>query len=1099
MSNSPTVDCKYVELELKFDAYASETSWKFTKQGDGGEEILVGESSFYSDPDYGGVYTVLTICLPGDGVYTFTMEDKAGDGICCIYGDGSYTLTYKGDGRDNLQIVEGAEFSYEESTTFVVPYGSTTLAPTLTPAPTTRCYDVEVSVTFDQYPYETIWLIAEGGLDSSTLSDDATFATVVESPKYNFGNLNTTDVRTECLPQGTYTFIIVDSDGICCSFGNGEYTVTVTTRNGKKVLIKQGGDFTSLESVTFDLPFVIGSIPSMPSDGDSAPAPEDISQFWVDIDLKFDSLPYQISWIVTDDQSNIIEESPFYTMFYKDGSETHRVYLPGAGDYSFTIMDKGGNGLCCEFGNGNFQVTVHDSSGNIVIAQGSDFGAEDSTIFSVQDQGSSSMWPTPFQGWVSSMWPTPVPSSPPIRETPYPTVTGCTPVNIELSFDVFPYDTHWWLVEGDLNAFENRQPKFVGKSPSPSYDVERFANVTHTFCLADGAYSFMIFDDMGNGMCCKSGEGSYTLTYGEDGQEFASGGKFGFFDVVVFEVPFPTRSPSWTPVPTTSMPTSTSPTFDTPAPSIGSSLPDCDIVLHLTTDTDGDQDAIRWEVALGDQSSVSNAFALIVAQSEQATYSISRVSERTIDADQVCLPGEGQYTFTIFDNNSGGDTRYRLVVDGALVAYGSDFGYQESTTFSVPVTGQPTPAPQSADATSSPAECTLIDISITFDDFPDETYWTIYQGNADGIDDAVIVATSPFYNATNSTNEQVCLPGDGEYTFVISDIANDGMCCNFGKGSYVVSSVDDPIVIIAEGAEFTDSEAATFSVPIMIAPSTAPSLTPRPTESAPPTITCSNVEITVTFDAYPSETVWELFDADNNTVTSSPFYPNSDFANGTVSETTCLPDGAYTFLITDQAGDGNCCAGLGDGSYSIVYQDGSSDVTIVDKGPDPTFVFYDKTEFAIPYVIPPSKSPTISPAPTESFAPTASCIQMEVVINFDAYPSDSLWEITVGDTNSWDNSNAVLAADSPIYASTEMYGSVTHSICLPGDETYTFTMFDGTGNGMCCSEGTGGFIILMLDDDGEREIIAEGAEFEWRLSTQFDLPMSAGPRIDNIV
>ena len=769
-------------MELKFDSYSSETSWKITKQSDdGGEDILAAESPFYNDQDYAGIFTILTICLPGDGVYTFTIEDKAGDGICCLYSEGFYTLTYKGAGREELKIVEGGDFSYEESTTFVVPYGSTSMAPTTTPAPTIKCYDVEVRVTFDSYPYETIWLIIEGGLDGSSLSDDDSFATVVESPKYNLGNVNTTDVHVECLPEGTYTFLIVDSDGICCTFGDGEYSVTVTTRNGREVVIKQGGEFKSLESVTFSLPFVPGSLPSVPSQSvGQGPTPTaDISPYWVDIDLNFDSAPYEISWKVTDDQSNTIEESPYYTMFYKNGSENHRVYLPNRGEYTFTIVDAKDNGLCCGLGNGNFQLTLHDPSGDVVILQGSDFGSEESTTFSVPlNQDTSSLWPTPLQGWVNSVWPTPSPSPPPIRSSAAPTTADCTPVNIELIFDVFPDETHWWLVEGDLNTFTNKKPKFVGKSPYPSYNMERFSNVTHSFCLSEGEYTFMIFDDGGSGMCCKAGDGSYTLTYGESSEEFATGGRFGFFDVVVFEVPFPTRSPSWTPVPTTSMPTSSSPTIDTPAPSIGSSIPDCEIMMHLTTDTDGDQNAIRWEVALGDQSSVNNAFALIVAQSEQATYSISSVSERTIDSDRVCLPGEGQYTFTIFDSNSSGDTRYRLVVDGALISYGSNFGFQESTTFSVPVTAQPTPAPQAADATASPADCTMIDISITFDDFPDETYWVVYQGGSDDLENALIIANSPYYlNATlNSTDEQVCLPGDGEYTFAIYDVANDGMC-----------------------------------------------------------------------------------------------------------------------------------------------------------------------------------------------------------------------------------------------------------------------------------------------------------------------------------
>ena len=1106
ISHSPTVDCKYVQLELQFDGYSSETSWKITKNVDG-KEVVVHSSPFYLDTDYAGVYTILTLCLPGEGTYTFTIEDKAGDGMCCLYSDGFYTLTYKGDGQEDLIIVTGGEFQYEDSTTFSVPYGgSNTLSPALTPAPTVKCYNVEVSITFDSYPYETIWLIVEGGFDGLSLSDDDAISLVVESPKYNFADLNTTDVHVECLPQGTYTFLIVDADGICCDYGDGEYTVTITKENGKEVVVKQGGEFSSVESVTFDLPFVPGSSPTMPPNNQGQPPTQagETSRYWIDIDIKFDAKPYEISWVVTDNRANMIEESPYYTMFYLDGSESHRVYLPEPGEYSFTIFDKSGDGLCCTLDkNGNFQVTSHDPTGDVVILQGSDFGSEESITFTVpRDWDGTSMWPTPFQDWASSMWPTPVPSPPPFMNTPSPTVIDCTPVKVELLFDVFPYETSWWLVEGDLKAFENKKPKFIGKSPSYD-DFDRYSTAEHTFCLADGQYSFMIFDAEGNGVCCKSGDGSYKLTYGENSEVFAKGGRFGFFDIVVFEVPFSSRSPSWTPVPTTMMPTSESPTIDTPAPTMGVSTPDCDILMDLTTETAGDQNAIRWEVVLGDQSSVMNSFALIVAQSEQEMFSTSSLNERTIDSDKVCLPGDGLYTFTIFDNNSDKDTRYRLIVDGVQVANGSDFGYQESKTFNVPGTGQPTPAPQTIDGNNnlSPTECTMIDISITFDEFPDETYWVLYEGGGDESDEAAVVANSPYYlNMTNSnsTSHQVCLPGDGEYTFAMYDVANDGMCCSFGKGGYTVSSVEEPVIIVAQGAEFEGADITTFSVPIIVAPSTAPTVTPRPTESASPTIPCSDIELTVTFDAYPSETSWTLYDAENNTVASSPFYQNIDFANDTIQENFCLPDGSYLFLITDQAGDGNCCAGLGDGSYSIIYQDGALSQVIVDKGPDPTFVYYDSTEFTIPYVLQPTKSPTLSPAPTTSMAPTARCVKMEVIINFDAFPSDTLWEITVGDSNSWDNNNAVIAADSPIYTAIDTFSTVTHSICLPGAETYTFTVFDGTGNGMCCDEGTGGFIILMIDDDGNREIIAEGGEFEWRLSTQFDLPINIGPRMSNL-
>jgi hypothetical protein len=248
--------------------------------------MLVEESPYYDGFEYGGVYTIVSVCLPGDGVYTFTIKDQSGDGICCMYGEGKYELVIKGEDGGEFTIVEGGEFEREESTTFTVPYGAKTLSPSSTPAPSVKCYDVEVSLTFDSYPYETIWLIVEGGMAGQALNDDWSSVTVAESPKYGFESLNTTDIQVECLPSGKYTFLIVDSDGICCQYGEGEYSVALIQRDGKRAVVKQGGKFSSLESVTFDLPFVAGSVPTTAPVA-SAPA----SRFWVDIDLSFDSAP----------------------------------------------------------------------------------------------------------------------------------------------------------------------------------------------------------------------------------------------------------------------------------------------------------------------------------------------------------------------------------------------------------------------------------------------------------------------------------------------------------------------------------------------------------------------------------------------------------------------------------------------------------------------------------------------------------------------------------------------------------------------------------------------------------------------------------------
>ena len=60
---------------------------------------------------------------------------------------------------------------------------------------------------------------------------------------------------------------------------------------------------------------------------------------------------------------------------------------------------------------------------------------------------------------------------------------------------------------------------------------------------------------------------------------------------------------------------------------------------------DGFPEEIRWEVAMGGLSSIDDPRAIIVAQSPNDGV--------TSETYSVCLKGEGQFTFTIFD--SGGD------------------------------------------------------------------------------------------------------------------------------------------------------------------------------------------------------------------------------------------------------------------------------------------------------------------------------------------------------------------------------------------------------------------------------------------------------------
>lgn len=131
----------------------------------------------------------------------------------------------------------GAGSAEEEATTDAwyavgvgAPYG---------PPPPVVCVeeDVTLTITFDNYPEETSWTIINAG--GTTVASGGTYGSQADGSTISI-NAN--------LPAGDYTFTINDSygDGICCSYGNGSYSLDAASGN-----VASGGDFTSSESTSF--------------------------------------------------------------------------------------------------------------------------------------------------------------------------------------------------------------------------------------------------------------------------------------------------------------------------------------------------------------------------------------------------------------------------------------------------------------------------------------------------------------------------------------------------------------------------------------------------------------------------------------------------------------------------------------------------------------------------------------------------------------------------------------------------------------------------------------------------------------------------------
>ncbi len=104
-----------------------------------------------------------------------------------------------------------------------------------------------------------------------------------------------------------------------------------------------------------------------------------------------------------------------------------------------------------------------------------------------------------------------------------------------------------------------------------------------------------------------------------------------------------------------------------------------------------------------------------------------------------------------------------------------------------------------------PTNCNenTVTLTITLDNYPEETSWTITSGGTTYASGGTYGNQSD--GSTITINE--CL-ADGCYDFTINDAYGDGICCGYGNGSY--SLTDDSGSVLASGGQFTSSETTNF-------------------------------------------------------------------------------------------------------------------------------------------------------------------------------------------------------------------------------------------------------------------------------------------------
>jgi len=169
------------------------------------------------------------------------------------------------------------------------------------------------------------------------------------------------------------------------------------------------------------------------------------------------------------------------------------------------------------------------------------------------------------------------------------------------------------------------------------------------------------------------------------------------------------------------------------------------------------------------------------AQSISWSGSLATGSTTNVTLPSVSF-GQGSHTFTAYTSNPNGTTDTNSANDSRSNSFAS--GTNDAT------------------------------LTITFDNYPEETTWDIRDGSNN-----IIASGGPYGSQPDQSTLIIpvpCLPS-ACFDFTIYDTYGDGICCQYGSGSYELKE-DASGTVLANGGSFGSSETTDFCVPAGLAP-----------------------------------------------------------------------------------------------------------------------------------------------------------------------------------------------------------------------------------------------------------------------------------------
>lgn len=98
-------------------------------------------------------------------------------------------------------------------------------------------------------------------------------------------------------------------------------------------------------------------------------------------------------------------------------------------------------------------------------------------------------------------------------------------------------------------------------------------------------------------------------------------------------------------------------------------------------------------------------------------------------------------------------------------------------------------------------------LTLNTDEYPEETTWEMLDGEGN-----VVISGGPYPDqAETSITEFICVDPDACYEFVIYDSFLDGICCEFGSGSYSIADADGTTIFAGDG-QYGELESTSFCI-----------------------------------------------------------------------------------------------------------------------------------------------------------------------------------------------------------------------------------------------------------------------------------------------